>query len=306
MADDEYTPTTAQAKAALESLTIRDEPDAYAIITGCFDYIEKLVNFRASDIEVNSSSRIAKVDKALSPYMVSHHAQRAIMGATDHLFTIKEVMKGAGTQTTYGPFTLIRGALESVAQGLYVLGERNQKTMKTRVLQLEASDDYTARQFAKKINSENRKQGRTDNIRGATLKAGLRWKDININLGYKSVVETAGNSFGMEDNLVVFWMLTSGIAHNKPWAVIGMTDRVEVEGTRDDVGATYTLTSNTTHIAASLRIACIATDVLINSYYRQASAQEDRKEFAFARSFQNLNEFIDPYRAKKNESAPNP
>lgn len=294
--EDTYTPKTPQAKAALESLTIRDEADAYAIITGCFDYVDKLVNFRAADIDINPKSRIAKVDASISPYLVSHHAQRAIMGATDHLFTIKEVMQGAGTQTTYGPFTLIRGALESIAQGLYVLGERNQKTMKTRVLQLEASDDHNAKQFANKIDSEKRKLGRTENIRKVTQKAGLRWKDTSAHVGYKHIVETGGSAFGMEDNLVVFWMLTSGIAHNKPWAVVGMTDRVEIEGTRDDVGATYTLTSNTTHIAESLRMTCIATDILINSYAKQAAAETDKKDLAFAQSFRNVDQFIQKYR----------
>lgn len=294
--EEVYVPQTAEARAAVETLQIRDENDAYAIITGCFDYIDKLVEFNVSDVAINPISRLAKVDATISPYYASHHAQRAITGAIDHLFTLRQVMKQAETQTTYGPFTILRGALESIAQGLYVLGRRNKEEMMKRVLRLEVSDDFNAKRFADRINSASRKEGRTDNIKARTAAAGLKWSDVKDHIGYQKLVETAGQAFGLEDNLTIFWMMTSGVAHNKPWAVVALTDRVEVEGTRDDVGATFTLTSNTSHIANTLRITCIAIDMLINTYVRQAQAEPDNQNLALMRSYNYLNSLIEGYR----------
>lgn len=314
MTEDDYAAKTPQGRAALASMTITDEDDAYGVITGCFTYIKELVKFRAADLSIDPQSVLGRADASTPPYLASHHAQRAIMGATDHLFTLACAMDNdAGkTQTTYGPFTIIRGALESIGQGLYVLGKSDQTEMRTRVLRLEASDDFNARKFGEYIDSEQRSTGRLDNIKAVTAKAGLDWKLIRARLGYQEIIKIGGTAYHFGDNLMVFWMLTSGVAHNKPWAVVSLTDRVEIPNTRDNIGATYTLTSNTTHIAASLQTACIATDMLINSYANKAQKRPDPKRVLLSQAIVKMMQYAEPHRKPLDEriaqmgSAPNP
>ena len=312
--EDDSAPVTPQAKAAVASMTTIDEDDAYGVITGCFEYIDALTKFRAADIAIDPQSVLGKADSSMPPYLASHHAQRAIMGATDHLFTLASAMdtRSGGNQTTYGPFTLVRGALESIGQGMYVLGRTRQREMLYRTLRLEASDDGFAKQFGTYINSEKRAEGRTKGIKASTLRHGFSWSDIKRPLGFKDVITTGGGDYGFVDNMLIFWMLTSGVAHNKPWAVVSLTDRVEIPGTRDSIGATYTLTSNTTYIAAALQTACIATDMLINSYANKSQRRPDPKRLLLYQAIIKMMRYCDRHRRPleerlaKMESAPNP
>lgn len=292
----EYTPLTPEGKAAAKALEIDGEDDAYAIIRGCHDFIDRLYAFEALSIALSPTSRLGRVDAMHPPHYASHHATRAISGASDHLLSIRHLLGTAGAQTIYGPFTLLRGVFEAVAQGLFILGARNRKEMSFRTLQLECSDDHNARQFGKRLRSSTWENGRTESIKASAAKAGHSWKDVQKPLRYSDIIKEAGCAFNFEDNLAVYWMLTSGIAHHKPWAVVVLTDRTELEGTRNDTGASFHIASNTEHIASMLRLACYSVDLLVNVYAHKAQGVTYRHDLAFGRSIHNVDEFINKYR----------
>lgn len=271
--DDElekYVPMTAAGQHAATLLEIPDEEAAYSVLSTCMRYIAKLHEHDPLDIDAVEGTRLKRVDSALRPYELSAATKRSLSASHDHLHTLMTLFTKGEAQHTYAPFTLVRGSLEAVAQGLYGLGARSTSTMIQRSLHLEYSNVKNSHSFRRAFSEINPNDKRLANLEARAEAAGVAVKSLKDYLTYSHIIRTVDKEHGADGINTAIWQLTSGIAHNKSWATVALTDREEIEGTRDDIGASFRVTSNTTWLATCVRTACILHEILRVTHERRS------------------------------------
>lgn len=267
---DEYKPLTAAGRQAMKLMEIPDEAGTYEVLSACVRYIAALEKQQPLDVVVADGTRLHRVDAALRPYELSAAAQRSLAASHDHLHTLMTLFTKGEAQHTFSPFTIVRGALEALAQGLYGLGSRNVPTMIQRSLHLEYSNVKNSHNFSRKFAAVNPDDQRLRKLEDRANTAGVKVSSLKEPLRYSRIIETVDDEHDTDGLTMAIWQLTSGIAHNKSWATVALTDRQEIEGTRDEIGASFHITSNSTWLATCVRTSCVLHEMLRLTLTRQS------------------------------------
>ncbi|GAB2539568.1 hypothetical protein [Brachybacterium huguangmaarense] len=275
---EQYTPMTAAGRHAAALLEIPDEEAAYGVLSACTQYIARLEGHDALNIDARKGTRLARVDAALRPYELSAAVKRSLSASHDHLHTLMTLLTKGEAQHTFAPFTIIRGSIEAASQGLYGIGPRNTSTMIQRSLHLEYSNVRNSHRFRQAFSEIDPNDKRLARLEDRAEASGLAVKSLKERLSYSHVIGTVDKEHGASGMNTAIWQLTSGIAHNWSWASIALTDREEIEGTRDDIGASFRVTSNTTWLATCVRTACILHEILRVTHERRSLGISYRRE----------------------------
>lgn len=276
---DEYTPLTSAGRDAMKLMEIPDEAGAYEVLNACVRYIGALEKKpHPLDVVVAVGTRLHRVDAALRPYELSAAVQRSLSASSDHLHTLMVLFTKGEAQHTYSPFTIVRGSLEALVQGLYGLGSRSTHTMVQRSLHLEYSNVKNAHSFSRKFGTLDPDDKRLGRLEARATTAGVKPSSLKEALRYSHIIETVDDEHATDGLMMAIWQLTSGIAHNKSWATVALTDRQEIEGTRDEIGASFHLTSNSTWLATCVRTACVLHEMLRITYVRQSIGKMYRRD----------------------------
>jgi hypothetical protein len=275
---EQYVPLTAVARHAATLLEIPDEEAAYGVLSACMRYIARLEEHDVLNIDAVEGTRLNRVDAALRPYELSAAVKRSLSASHDHLHTLLILFTKGEAQHTYAPFTIVRGSIEAVAQGLYGLGPRNTSTMIQRSLHLEYSNVKNAHSFSRVFAQIHPNDKRLESLEDLAKASDIAVKSLKDRLPYSHVIGTVDDEHGAAGVNTAIWQLTSGIAHNRSWAAIALTDLEEIEGTRDDIGATFRVTSNTTWLATCVRTACVLHEILRVTHERCAQGIRYRRD----------------------------
>ena len=249
------------------------EDGAYRQLLKCANYIDSLGQFSPLDWEISPNTRLRKADSALKSYKASAKVLSALSSSQDHLATIKALLFDASAQHTYSPFTIIRGSLEATAGGLYAIGRRNIKSIIERSLSLEYSDITNASKMYELWDLPHKLEDVRPRLEEIAQANGIATSRVAAHLPYTKIIKTVDEEYKCDSIMYGIWQLTSGIAHNKSWAALALTDMKEIPGTRNNIGARYSLTSNTTWLARSVLFTCIYHEILRRTYFQATSGE---------------------------------
>lgn len=236
------------------------------------EYVNELLNETVPDAPV-SRSRLYGADAKLGSFPLTHNVVRNLSVSGDHLRALCLLLETAQAQLPYASFTLLRGSLEVTGQGLWLLGAGTRVEMIRRNLIVEWQnmwDRQTA--FSSGHPDTERRQKLlkeiADSVDGLGLTLGKR-------AVYRSTdaVREGGRAYGFDDLFLAAWRGTSGIAHGRSWAALGLLDRVEVPGTRGADGAKYEMTSNTETLAGLFFVAVLGHEVLLRCFAESLAAR---------------------------------
>jgi hypothetical protein len=191
-----------------------------------------------------AGSSLRKDDEVTGPYQLSHAVHGALASAVDHIDAFRVLVQDAGVMHARTPFTLLRAALENSATAVWLLAPASRDERVLRRLQLQWADSRDLERASKLMGAEPAlsKDGWKAKLEGVARARGLSDEQVTVvtrNASYSEIVRTAGNEARGTDiagELVLFcWMIASGIAHARLWAVLsGILDRVVVPGVQED------------------------------------------------------------------------
>ncbi|OLR92562.1 hypothetical protein [Actinokineospora bangkokensis] len=187
-------------------------------------------------------SSLAGDDKATDPYNLSHAVVEVLLSAVDHLETLRLVVQEQQTLPARGGFTLVRAVLENAAVAVWLLAPASRDERVFRLLRWEwadAEDSDSAlllmaematdptRSAEVRQNAADQRDKRKQSLQKLAQDRHLsqnqvsqvcarpvKWADI-----LKGAGDAARELTG--DRAKWAWMICSGLAHSRRWAVIG-------------------------------------------------------------------------------------
>lgn len=182
------------------------------------------------EFPVRAGSSLAGDDRAADPYHVSHMLGMCLTAGVDHLHAVKALVVDLGVLHVAAPSSLARGALENFAAAYWILGPERRRERVERAL----------RWYAKNIKDGNRAASPLDLPGQRTLEEKLQKLDAvvercgldprSVRRGYTSteVVKYAEeNAPNLNLGVLLPWQISSGFAHGRPWAYLGVSEREE-------------------------------------------------------------------------------
>lgn len=201
-------------------------------------------------------SLLSVADAMSEPHQASHVVGYLILTAVDHLHALKKVMVDAGSQHTFAPYTLIRGAIENASTALWVLQHDVPRSVATRALTLEYRGLLDQRRAARAIDPEADLDKDLLNIFEAALKRhGFTHAEVKTAPQYINLIEGVSRVFDIR-NAALTWQFCSAAAHGRQWAWKYLTRFEPHEDDGVSKVLSGQLTSNETIIAYSLNTAC--------------------------------------------------
>lgn len=188
-------------------------------------------------------SSLARDDQKTDPFQISHAVGAALTSSIDHLNTLHAVVMKAHVLPARGPFTLLRAALENAAVPVWLLGHPNRKERVLRRLRLQWADVHDGHSAAELTDQtpprsrDERKKQLQDLARDCDLSIEQVNQVASRQVSWNDIVSGAGQYAPSLDKDVVLltWKLCSGIAHARPWAVLGLLERREISRTASNV-----------------------------------------------------------------------
>lgn len=197
------------------------------------------------------------VDGITEPHQASHLVGYLLLTAVDHLHALKMLMEKAGTQHTFAPYTLIRGAIEGASTALWVLQHDEPRSIAVRTLKLEYAGILDQERAAKTVDP---KAGLDEDLLGifneCLARHGLTGEDIKSRPpGQLAIIKEASKHFNIPRSPLT-WQMCSAAAHGRQWAWRYLT--LFEAGDDDGVSKVLNgrLTSNDVAIAVALHTAC--------------------------------------------------
>ncbi|GAA1866196.1 hypothetical protein GCM10009715_11760 [Paeniglutamicibacter psychrophenolicus] len=202
------------------------------------------------------TSRFAD-DNALNRHFpVNQLAYEQLMVAFGSLQSLEQMIvneKGATIQIVahpYGPYALVRNAIDAAAQALWLIEPENSKLRIRRRIEAQLKDIHLSKQFKTEIDEPSKKterwiKGYTERMKEVAEESGLDtssfkdWKQptMTMMLGKLQHWDQIASL-----TWLAAWQLCSGHAHGKQWATFTSHELTEVPGTADEVGATFHVT----------------------------------------------------------------
>jgi hypothetical protein len=231
MINDEPSPD--EFDSATQTTTQEEEEEAFEQLGRLFEAIDL---WQASDeqqagLSTQPHSSLAADDLAAHPFRVSHAAIYGIVGAIDHLHSLRMLIQAAAALHTYAPFTLNRAAIEGGAVAVWLLVSRSRDERIRRRLVL-------ATQNARDVDGVLTTMGETSSLSDQleeirTVAARRPALDPNGIVGsppgMERIIKEAGDAIDLGSEAVVTsWKACSGITHNRQWASLSFLDREEL------------------------------------------------------------------------------
>lgn len=227
------------------------------------------------------SSRFA-ADNALNGHFpVNQLAYEQLMVAFGSLQSLEQmIVNEQGTTIEiiahpYGPYALVRNAIDAAAQALWLVEPKNSKLRIKRRIEAQLKDIHLSKQFKTAIGEPSTKidtwaKRYTERMKEVAEESSLDTVAFN---GWKQPVmtEMLSKLQHWDKNAVLTWLaawqLCSGHAHGKQWATFTSHELTEVPGTADEVGATFHVTLSYKSLAGVI----LSTQRLIQATCEQYS-----------------------------------
>ncbi|TLF74041.1 hypothetical protein [Nocardia cyriacigeorgica] len=200
---------------------------------------QKRVDTRES-LDIAAGSSLAADDEHSKPCEVSYSVDSNIHVAVDHLHAVKVLVHDSKVLHTMAPFTLVRGALESLSAAFWILHPTSRTERITRSLLWSAKNYKDQRTAFTPLELDPSAYGglkpRMDSIFEVAARRGIPNEDVDRRLFSTDVVLYVDER--MDALQIAFiWRLCSGFAHGRPWAILGSSHKEEREPLRPDTVA---------------------------------------------------------------------
>jgi len=169
-------------------------------------------------------------DKATSPYHLSYAIRQCLAAGVDHLHAVKVLVIDQQVLHLAAPASLARGALENFATAYWILHpssrtERVERALRWHAQNFKDQEKATASLSISRSHSLDEKLVRLEQI-GAARQIPAKC----IRRGYTSTAAVSYADSGatnLDLGVLLPWQICSGFAHGRPWAYLGVSDRLE-------------------------------------------------------------------------------
>lgn len=226
-------------------------------------------------------SRLHDVDSALGGFPITHNIERNLGVSVDHLHALALLVGKAKAIVPYAGFSMLRASLETVAQGMWLLSGGSRAEMIARNVRVEWLNNQNRRTAYRAVGrSTTDIDQRFEKLRVIAETLGetqLQLDRHRVPLTSSEMVRGAAEALDLYPAMLTAWQGTSGIAHGRSWAMLGLSDRVEIPGTRNKRGAKFMMTSNTQTLVGFYFIAVAAHTVLRRCFEAALAGRTDMK-----------------------------
>lgn len=210
--------------------------------------------------ELDASSELRRDDQGLDGRWVSIIVNNGIVSCLDHVITLRDlVVRERGTITVNAPWTLLRGAVESVATSVWVMAPDSRKTRRARALKV-WHHDYRERQNWERdtafVPTGNGKSG-ADRARETVelaVRLGITPTQVSSPFAYSDTVANAAVELDnwTRDCARARWREASAFAHGRSWPMVRLTTPTDAQLIPGGVGLFLTLDESRLEPLASL------------------------------------------------------
>lgn len=215
------------------------------------------------DFVVQPSSQLAADDIATSPYHVSHCARWCLNSGVDHLHALKSLIVDAGRIHSSAPYSLVRGALENLAAGFWLLHPSEPNVRIERGLRWWAKNfkDEDGATRDRNLASYKPLKPKLQTLVG--LAQAAQFDTTRIREGFTSTAALVyANDHSSAKNPHLVWQLCSGFAHGRPWAFLAINERRTRSTSADGVSLVRFTTDHRRILAVTMPAMHLLTDLL--------------------------------------------
>ncbi|MDJ0356395.1 hypothetical protein [Paenarthrobacter sp. PH39-S1] len=229
-------------------------------------------------------------DNAKAPnYPVSQFAYSQLVVAFGCLRSLRQMLvvdeddnSANITSGPYGPYALVRNALDSTACALWLLNPANSKLRVNRRVIAQMGENHNAYQFRMEMAFPAHQWIRnyTKMMQEVADLAGIGSVDVK-KLKIPQTTAMLKDLERLHEDPDISWLgawqLSSGHAHGKQWATLMSNELTEVARTATDLGAAYGVTVSYGSLALVLAATVEMMKVACERYTHLATAQGDVK-----------------------------
>lgn len=233
---------------------------------------------------VQPGSPLAKDDALLQSYPVSQFAYAQLIVAFGCLQSLRQMLVNENADTVhvtagpYGPYALVRNALDSAAGALWLLEPANSKLRIKRRIIAQMGEIHLAHQFRKEVGIPYRTWGKNYRARIQQVSdlAGIGSLDVEkLKMPTTSSILKDLERLHREPTIswLGAWQLCSGHAHGKQWATLMSNELTEISRTATDLGAEFRITVSYGNLALVMASTAKMMQVACERYSMLAKEQ---------------------------------
>ena len=208
---------SADEKGAVGSRT-RESAQAWAGMRTDFAEISDWHQANKKSYPAAPGSLLHVADAMSHPHQASHVVGYLLLTAVDHLHALKTVMVDAGSQHTFAPYTLIRGAIENASTALWVLQQNDPRSAAVRALTLEYRGLTDQRRAARAVDpTAELDKDLLEIFTDCLTRHGFTQKEVRTAPQQLPLIEGVSKHFRIR-NAALTWQFCSAAAHGRQWA----------------------------------------------------------------------------------------
>jgi hypothetical protein len=215
------------------------------------------------EFAVQPNSELAADDDASNPYQISHTARWCLNAGVDHLHALKSLVIDARLIHSNASYSLVRGALENLAAGFWVLNpdERSVRVEHGLRWWIKNFRDQDSATRGLGLPNYTPLESKLQRIMQIGQDAGCDSNQLRSRYFSTPVLEYANeNSTALGPFLM--WQVCSGFAHGRPWASLGMNEMERRPDEEEGVSQVRFTTDHKRLLLAILPAFHLMTDLL--------------------------------------------
>jgi hypothetical protein len=227
------------------------------------------------EFPVAAGSSLAADDRASSPFHLSHMLRLCITAGVDHLHASKTLVVDQQVVHLAAPSSLARGALETFAAAYWMLGPTSRTKRVENGLRWYAQNLRDSAKVAANVPPSVRPRDSLDiqlnRVCAVGAARGIPEKDIRAGCTSTAAVKYADeNAPDLPLGVLLPWRISSGFAHGRPWAYLGVSER-STTVTKPDGTLSVRLTSDLGRALLPNLAALQLLEKLLRLYQNRAS-----------------------------------
>ena len=181
------------------------------------------------EFPVSAGSALAGDDQASNPYQVSHVARSCLATGVEHLHAVKVLVVDQGTLHPAAPWTLARVALETFSAAYWILQPAKRNERVTRALRWHAQNMRDSEKATDALGVPGHVSLKSKLAKLDVVAAGRSLDARAARAGYTSTAAVTCADRNEQDlplGVLGPWRACSGFAHGRPWASLGLLNKV--------------------------------------------------------------------------------
>lgn len=234
-------------------MTDSRENDAVRSILGFFKSFRQWEETLGKYKNVSQESDLAGDDRATPHFPISQFAYAQLVIAFGCLQSLEDMIVDENdahfhvAAGPYGPYALVRNAMDTAACALWLLQPVNSKLRIKRRITAQMGDIHNAMEFRKEVSAPAQRWAADYTTRMQEVADGAGIGQVVVRkLKMPSMTSILRSIEHLHQQPVISWLgawqLCSGHAHGKQWATLTSNELEELQRTANDLGAEFRIT----------------------------------------------------------------